>query len=241
MIILEGPQGKGKSSLLRMLFGAQWFTDHLPDLTQKDSLLQLLGMWCIEVAELATLGRSDAGKIKAFLTSRTDRYRPPYGKVAKDFPRSCVFAGTVNPGAAGYLKDPTGGRRFWPVAINGMIDTAAIAAQRDQMWAEADARYKSGEPWWLDASTEAEAREAQEMRREDDAWEDLVATYLLGKTQTSISEVLEHAIGLTQASDWKQVDENRVRRIMSAFGWKRRNRRINRKQKWVYIKEDSEI
>lgn len=222
MLILEGPQGYRKSSLLRALFGADWFSDHLPDLSQKDALLQLLGMWCIEVAELATLGRSDANKIKQFLTSPVDRYRPPYGKVAKDFPRSCVFAGTVNPGG-GYLKDPTGGRRFWPITVGTKIDTDAVADIRDQLWAEADAAYRAGEVWYLDDNVlEVDVAAAQDGRREDDVWEDRVRRFIERKSRITIPEILDIALGMHAAADWTTADQMRVGRIMTAFGWMRK-------------------
>lgn len=240
MLILEGEQGTRKSSLLKALFGNDWFTDHLPDLSQKDAQLQLLGIWCVEVAELATLGRSDAAKIKAFLTSRVDRFRPPYGKVAKDFPRSCVFAGTVNP-AGGYLKDPTGGRRFWPVACaDGKIDVNALVSLRDQIWAEADMRYKANEPWWIDdKQLEHDARAAQDDRREDDVWEHKVAEYLIGKTRVSVGDVLDQAVGMYKAADWGVADQGRVGRILTSFGWRRRQVRDGAKRRWMYEHPDT--
>jgi len=64
--------------------------------------------------------------------------------------RKCVFAGTVNPPAGGYLKDPTGARRIWPVACHGVIDLEALERDRSQLWAEAVARFNAGAKWWLE-------------------------------------------------------------------------------------------
>jgi hypothetical protein len=111
-LILEGEQGIRKSTALRVL-AQQWFTDEIADLGSKDAALQTRGVWVIEIAELDSMARSDVGRIKGFMSRGSDRFRPPYGKRPVDSPRQCVFAGSVNHGQ--YLRDETGGRRFWPV------------------------------------------------------------------------------------------------------------------------------
>ena len=118
-LVLEGEQGLGKSTFFFDMFGAKWFTDHLPDLHNKDAMMQLRGAWCVEIAELATFTRTDAKKINQFLTTKIDRYRDPYGRLVQDFPRQTVFAGTVNPGAMGYLKDETGALAAYREMIAG--------------------------------------------------------------------------------------------------------------------------
>src|SRR3984893_9713188 len=130
--ILEGPQGVGKSSALRALFGP-WFTDEIADLGSKDAALQTQGAWLIELAELDSLHRAEISKIKAFLSRTTDRFRPPYERRVIENPRQCVFAGTTNSEA--YLKDETGGRRFWPIRVRE-IDLDGLGAARDQLWAQ---------------------------------------------------------------------------------------------------------
>ena len=147
-LILEGAQGIRKSSALRILGGA-WFTDRLSDLASKDAAIEVNGAWIIEIAELETMSRAEVGTIKAFISRTVDRFRPPYGKRTVALPRQCVFAGTVNP-ESGYLKDATGGRRFWPVSC-GTIDIPALRRDRDQLWAEACHRYACcSDPWWLE-------------------------------------------------------------------------------------------
>jgi len=147
-LIFEGPQGIKKSTALKTLAG-RWFTDELADLGSKDSALQTRAVWVIELSELDTLSRSDVGRIKAFMSRTTDRFRPPYGKRLIESPRQCVFAGTVNHST--YLRDDTGARRFWPVAC-GRIDIDALARDRDQLWAETKVRFDAGDPWWLDSA-----------------------------------------------------------------------------------------
>jgi len=235
-LVLEGSQGLGKSTLLRELFGDRWFTDHLPDIGSKDALVQLRGVWCVEIAELATLGRVDAAKIKAFLTSRIDRYRDPYGRMVADFPRTCIFAGTVNPGADGYMKDPTGARRFWPISVNGKIDTAAIRSNRNQIWAEALARYQQGESWYFDTEDlQVAATEAQADRFEDDPWDETIQNYVLGKREVTTTQVLEFGIDISKKSDWGRAEQMRVGRWLAHHGWKRAKKREGTKVKWVFL------
>jgi predicted P-loop ATPase len=111
-LVLEGPQGLLKSTALRTL-AVPWFTDEISDLGTKDAAMQVRGVWIIELAELDAMGRPEASRTKAFMSRSTDRFRPPHGRHTIEVPRESVFAGTVNHDA--YLKDETGGRRFWPV------------------------------------------------------------------------------------------------------------------------------
>lgn len=241
-LVLEGGQGAGKSTLLRELFGDDWFTDHLPDISTKDAMQQLAGVWCIEIAELATLGKSDAAKIKQFLTSRVDRYRPSYGRLVVDVPRQCVFAGTVNPGAGGYLKDETGGRRFWPVAVGADINTGAIRDNRDQYWAEAVTRYRDGETWHLANGDAAKAaQEAQADRFVYDPWQETIETFLRDRSETSVADVLIEALGLTEKGRWTQGDMNRVARCLTHIGWNRFRARRDGRLQWRYKREQGAV
>ena len=140
-LILEGPQGIKKSTALSVM-AQPWFTDRLSDLGSKDAAMETKGVWIIEIAELDTMSRAEVSAIKAFMSRTHDRFRPPYGKRLVDLPRQCVFAGSINP-EGGYLKDATGGRRFWPV-VCGQIDIDALARDRDQLWAEARDRFRNG-------------------------------------------------------------------------------------------------
>ena len=137
MLILEGPQGGKKSSAIKTLAGAEWFTDELAEIGSKDAAQQMRGVWVVEFAELDAISRAEVSRIKAFLTRTTDRYRPPYERYVITVPRQCVFAGSVNPET--YLRDETGNRRFWPVRC-GEIDTARGI---DHAYAEEVARHAS--------------------------------------------------------------------------------------------------
>jgi len=141
VLVLEGRTQIGKSSGLRALCPNElWFSDAVLDMRLKDGALALRGTWIMEIAELASIQRSDVETVKEYLTRRIDKYRPPYGKLSVMVPRSNVFACTVNPDQDdGYLRDTTGNARFWPVTCRGDIDTEGLACDRDQLWAEARA------------------------------------------------------------------------------------------------------
>lgn len=185
LLVLEGPQGKGKSTALRTLVPhSEWFSDTPIPLGDKDSYVGLRGKWIIELAELASLKKADLDKAKAFFSSPADSYRPPYGRELQTIPRCCVFAGTVNLGA--YLTDTTGGRRFWPVKV-GVIDLAGLAVDREQLWAEAVHIYQDwvarGRPmseclWWPSAD-ELHLFEAEQAEREvSNPWSEAIAIWI---------------------------------------------------------------
>lgn len=186
VLILEGAQGLYKSTACSALFGAEWFADELPDVSSKDAAIQLLGKWAIELAELDAMRRAERSAMKKFISRCVDTYRPPYGRTAVDVPRQCVFVGTTND--ATYLQDPTGNRRWWPLRVLRRCDVEALRRDRDQLWAEAVARYQAGEPWWL--TPEQEQRLAvpeQDARREADPWEDPIRQWLTEQERTMVT------------------------------------------------------
>jgi predicted P-loop ATPase len=229
-LILEGAQGIRKSTALRTLAG-NWFTDEVSDLGSKDAAMQVSGVWICELAELDAMSRLEAGRVKAFLSRSVDRYRPPYGHRVIEVPRQCVFAGSVN--HSDYLRDETGGRRFWPVAC-GVIDIDGLAHDRDQLWAEALVRFQAGEPWWLDTHhLIAQATTEQEARYQADVWLDKVHELTELRPNVSVAEVLAGLLVPTERQT--QTDANRVARCLKSLGWIRRRPGTRASRSWRYF------
>ncbi|KQT37696.1 VapE domain-containing protein [Methylophilus sp. Leaf414] len=144
-LVLEGPQGRKKSSALEII-GGPWFGDTDLDLHNKDAMSALRGKMLYEISEMGALAKAEASKQKSFLSRKYDEYRPVYGRREIRVPRQVIFAGTVNDWE--WNKDPTGGRRFWPVEVSIHIDGEGLKEVREQLFAEAYARVMAGQRYW---------------------------------------------------------------------------------------------
>lgn len=216
MPILEGPQGSLKSTALRELMPSpELFTDDLGDALGKEAAERIQGKWIVEIAELDAFSKAETTRIKSFITRQADHFRPAYGRHPADFPRQCVFSGSTNQDT--YLRDETGGRRFWPVRV-GRIDLAGLREARDQLWAEADVRHKDGEMWWLEDSLAEAAGEEQRARFDEDVWHDRIRFFIVGKEQVTIAEVLDGLrIDTARQGD---SEKRRAGKTLRALGWR---------------------
>ena len=179
MLTLRGRQGLGKSALIAKL-GGEWFSDTFTTMQGKEAYEQAMGVWIMEVGELAGMRKAEAETIKLYISKQTDRFRPAYGRRLQEFPRQCIFIGTTN--ETQFLRDTTGNRRFW------VVDTPNVPA-RDMwdeltpetirlIWAEAVEIYKAGEKLYLPRELEKMAREVQEAYEEENPKAGVVAEYL---------------------------------------------------------------
>lgn len=180
MAVMIGPQGVGKSELIKRL-ARSWHSDSFTTVQGKEAYEQLQGAWIIEVAELTATRKAEVEAVKHFISKREDAYRVAYGKRISHFPRQCVFFGTTNDQEC--LRDKTGNRRFWPVDVGITKPVRSIWADLDdyeigQLWAEAKEAYRAGEPLYLEAAFEAEAQERQEQHTEENPKTGMVAEYL---------------------------------------------------------------
>lgn len=134
--IFEGAQGKGKSTFIRTL-ALHWFNELSGDPSDIKAMVELMqGSWVLEMGEMSAMAKAEVQDMKAFVTRTVDKVRMAYARRASENPRQCIFIGSTN--ESEYLKDSTGGRRWWPIQcrVKGMIDNPKLAREVLQIWAE---------------------------------------------------------------------------------------------------------
>jgi predicted P-loop ATPase len=235
ILIAEGAQGIGKSSAFRALAVQDaWFACDLPDIKHKDAVHHVLGPWIIELDELDALSRKEATSVKSYVSRRTDRARLSYGKLSTNHPRRVVFCGTTNEDV--YNSDATGGRRFWPFKVRRSIDVSAIERDRDQLWAEAVACYLAGELWHLeDEALQRIAKAEQDKRFKPSPWLALIDDYVMGKSEVTVSDILENCLDMAKAHQG-QRDMNEAVRCLQHVGWTQKQVRRDGKRVRVYVR-----
>jgi predicted P-loop ATPase len=224
MLILEGVQGSGKSSVGRILVpDEQWFTDSLPiGVDPKITIERTAAKWIVELAELTGISRRDVENVKAFITRQTDEAREAFARKATRAQRQFVLLGTTNDDR--YLIDGTGNRRFLPIRVlggAGSIDLNGIRTARDQLWAEAAVREAEGEPIELPREMWGLANAEQEQRRLIHPIEERLVELLEGVEVGFISNkeiwrALEFKVPHTETRHRKIVDDT-----MQRLGWQR--------------------
>lgn len=218
VLILEGSQGAGKSTALRLLCGDDWFGDALPPMHTKDASDYVRGKWIVELAELSNVNKAEVEIVKAFVSRSEERFRPAYGRSEITYPRHCVFAGTTN--KSDYLRDETGNRRFWPIKVGRKINAKKLLEDREQLWAHAVMAYKNGEQWWLTGLAEEMAQKEQDKRLAVDEWTGMVENYCEEKHSVSITQIAIEAIGL-EAKNISRLEQNRIGAILGTLGFSR--------------------
>lgn len=224
-LIFEGAQGTRKSSAAEAL--VPWdklYMSFAADPGSKASLEDIQGKWIVELAEMAMLSRGrDMRTIKDFISRTSDTYREAYGYVSADRDRRCVFFGTINPeGAGDYLADSTGNRRWWPVRVLSPIDVERIRADRDQLWAEAVARYDAGEPWHVEPGSASDRIISAETSKRSglDEWGCIIAPWMEARQgrEVTVAEIMRDALDMEP----RQMDKGSQMRVAVALrqlGW----------------------
>jgi predicted P-loop ATPase len=238
MIVLEGAQGTMKSTMLRVLAtidGVEYFTDSIYDIEHKDASIQLQGVWIGEVAELNAFQKKESDAIKSWLSRTTDRHRPLYGRMSVDFPRQYVIAGTLNP-TDGFLRDATGARRFWPIPVKEKIDIPRIAADRDQLWAEAMASYRDDVQWFLTDEEVAAAKGVTDERWDEEPLGAAIEHFVQAQATTFETDDVYRALGLSNKDKTKAVS-NRICAYLRHRGYMRtRGKKDGDRQPWIWSK-----
>lgn len=236
MLVFEGRTGIGKSSVANALCPrSEWFTDQLGDLGSKDASMAVRGVWVVELGELDALSRPDEKTTKRFISQQFERFRLPYGRRVTKFERQCVFIGTTE--RSDWMKSETG-RRFWPVLAT-KINFDAVAKDRDLLWSEALYAFNAGERWHLAGSEEvSEATEEQSKRYTEDIWRERVM-FIVDEFMDDwipMSRILERMQIPLDKWDWRTRE--RVGSILRMEGWERKQRRVNKKQEWGFVKAE---
>ncbi len=234
MLILESDQGLDKSSALQVLaVKEEWFTDDLPlNVDSKIFIERTRGHWIIEAGELKGMRKGDVEHLKNLLSRRADKARLAYGRLRDEVPRQSIMIGTTN--WQRYLRDPTGNRRFWPVRV-GPFNVAALAAERDQLWAEAAVREASGTSIRLDPRLYGHAAAAQSERQTEDPWRLRLEDVLGDLSGKLLAEDAWRIVG-KPVGQRTQDDNERFGQAMRALGFERTKRRFGSAPQNAYVR-----
>ncbi len=230
IIVLEGPEGRNKSTAIETMAGKENFSDqHILGVSDKEAQENLQGVWLYEIADLTGIRKADADKVKAFASRTTDRARPAYGRFRLDQKRRCVIFASTNDEQ--YLQSHNGNRRFWPIKT-GEIDIARLKADRDQLWAEAAHQEANGASIVLPKALWPDATAEQAKRLEHDAWEDLLASVSGAvvrdssgggwREQIASADLLLHHLKLSADRMTAGTTGKRLRAVMERLGWEYR-------------------
>lgn len=243
MIVLEGPQGTFKSTALEII-GGKWYLEMKESVQSKDFFISLQGKLLAQIAELDSFSRADVTRIKQVISCRSDNYRAPYDRASLDHPRTSVFVGTTN--ESYYLRDATGGRRFWPIKCNS-VRLDKIAADRTQLFAEAVhslaphtswdnslQHFEGGTDWWVMPKEMTE--QEQEARRQSDEWESIIYDYLSGRDEISVKEIAKDCLGISHDKLDRGV-QMRIAGIVKNLGFEKHHKNAGGNQGKIWCRK----
>ncbi len=237
VLVFEGLQGIGKSTVCKILGGA-WAADFTLDPHNKDSIQLMQGRWVIELAEMETSRKADLQALKAFISRSKDEARLAYGRAVGEFPRQSIFIGSINPGADGtYLQDDEN-RRWWPVMCRpkgGQVDFKALKEARDQLFAEAVVKLQQGEPLYMEtAELKDAARDVVGERHSVHAWTERIAQWIAEQDQmvetrrdflTSRQVYIDAMQGMDK--QFLRREQLNIANVLYGLGWRQGHARVN--------------
>lgn len=245
LVILEGDQGVRKSTMIEVL-GGPWYRAIPLDMHKvHDTIARMADGWFIETPEMAFLRKATSDELKFFLSNGTDITRFAYGRHTKAYPRSSVFVGTYNRLAnEGYLKDPTGGRRFLPIETRGEIDTERLLEDRDQLFAEAVVMYRNGVDTYLkDPDVLINAKQIQNERTQGEPWAYVISDFIenpqnekLLPQYLTLTFIIESILCVPRGQ-LKPNDQHRVENAMKELGYKTAPKWLDGRTQRVYVKD----
>ena len=247
MPVLVGPQGCGKSTFCRELVphGDGWFVDGL-DLSAapKELTESTMGAVIVEFSELVGIRRADIEKLKTYLSQRQVTIRLSYRHNSGTYPRQWVPLGTANNDGNGVLpEDRSGHRRFviidvpptsTPQHVKGYLEQ-----HRNQLWAEALARYQAKEQTHLNPEDEAAASaKATSYVVHNAAVEDAAArlTEAANGTSKSMTDLLiegQLCRDVSEAARQSHLQRNLAGALLE-MGWEKERPMVNGRRKWLW-------
>lgn len=243
-LVMEGPQGRKKSTALAVI-GGDWYGDTDLDLGNKDSMSALRGKMLYEFSEMGSVAKAEATKQKSFLSRQIDEYRPVYGRREIRVPRQLVFAGTTNEWE--WNKDPTGGRRFWPIEVNTQIDIDGLKEIRDQLFAEAVERVRAGQRYWPTPDEQERLFDKEQLKRTIhesliDGVEEWVEarSALVNNPEFTLYMVATDCLGM-DASKISRDIQTRIGNALRQLGCKRVEKRNSEHRFWYKPPERKQV
>ncbi len=220
LILYGREQGMGKSRFFQTL-GGEWHTDDIDELKGRDNALKQHRYWILEVAEFDQItNKKEAGQLKAWISTKTDTFREPFGRKAKAYRRKFAIAATVN--EVELIKDETGSRRFWIIDTGDRpINFEQLAQERDGIWAAAVQAYKAGEKYWFDRHELRELQDANAKFEAFDDWQAVVEGYVEHQAIVTTADILLECFKIDLAAPDYQRQQRRVTKILTKLRFTR--------------------
>ncbi len=241
VILISEAQGRRKSSCIKALvpdIEAYSTVDFGQD--DKELAMRVRGRLVVEIPEMVGWNKRAVAHIRDWMTRTHEQWRGMHSNDVTTYPRRFVVMGTGNDKAI--LDDPTGARRWLPIEVTRTGDHEALAADRDQLWAEGIALWRQAGIQWQGAMEAAPAIH-EEFSVGDDPWESYIEEWLdakppfgeatsNGSRPFNTADVLHGALQIRKG-DVSKSDEMRASKVLAKLGYTKQQRRIGgKKTRW---------